>query len=84
MANDKVKIGVRLDNWKMRDYIRFFQAGNSGDFNEMFRLIAEIVVEWPFAGDPSDPESYLDLTPNEWSAVQQVIGEVVKNAFSGN
>lgn len=63
-----------LSGWKMRD-VRAFQQrikDNDGDIQGTFEVVSELINGWPFDGDPKDIEAYDDLTPAQWTEVQEV------------
>ena len=50
---------------KMRDYREFIEANKEADIGGAYLFLAKCTVQWPFDGDPSDPDAYDDLSLDE-------------------
>ena len=75
------KLVVDVSAWRMGEYSDFFAAGNRNDFAAQFDLIAKIVVDWPYDGDPKKAESYRNLTVAEWQKCLTGVGEAISAQF---
>jgi hypothetical protein len=73
---------VDVSAWRMRDHEDWIrQVHEEKNVSGMIDMMAEIVLSWPFDGDPSDPEAYRDLTSQEWVTVTAAVGEAISAAF---
>ncbi len=52
---------------------RIMAAAETGNLDLMIEGYAKFVAEWPFAGDPSDAESWDDLKRSEFNAITSEI-----------
>lgn len=73
---------VDIKAWRMKDYRRFMKATEANDFDGMFESLALAVKEWPFAGNPTQPEAYDELTMDEWLEVTRAVSAAMSNQFS--
>lgn len=48
-------------------------AANEGDLGALMDSMGKFVVEWPFAGDPSDPEAWDALRRSEFNALTEAV-----------
>lgn len=73
-------------NVKMRDYRAFMKASQhiteSLDTSELYPYLAKFVKAWPYAGDPSVPESYDELTILEFREVAKHVNDAFQ-IFAG-
>lgn len=70
-------IRVDLSRWRMKDYRTWENTSRSGDQDSINVIMATIIKAWPFEGDPSDPASYENLFPAEWT---EALGAVATEA----
>ena len=75
---------IDLSSWEtMRDVRQFTDAQRSGDLGKVFEACAGIIKEWEFDGDPTDPDAYDDLTPQQWKQTQAEVNKAVSAFFQG-
>lgn len=77
---------IDLSNFTMKDFREFQKAISDGinkDIGVLFQYYAGVVTAWPFsyAGDPSDPDSYDNLKPNDWKEVDTLMTDKIGGLF---
>lgn len=75
-------IVVDMKAWRMKDYRHFMRATQESEFDGMFDTLSKVIISWPYAGDPSDPASFDELTMDEWLEVTKAVGSAMSNQFS--
>lgn len=65
----------------MRQIKDWQQANANVDLDEMAKQMALFVKVWDYAGEPNDPDAYLDLTPAQWKHVIQEVAGAIGNLF---
>jgi hypothetical protein len=50
-----------------------FKAANSGDLTEMFGAYKDIVVTWPYEGDPTEIEAWDALRRSEFMRLNEAL-----------
>lgn len=73
---------VDFSDWRMRDFIAFMDAAQTQNMDGMMSGMTKIVKSWPYDGAPSEKESYLDLTVEQWLEVQRAVTERMSKGFS--
>ncbi len=71
-----VTIGGRVT---MGDFRRWAKAERAGEFEAVYKHLAQVVQAWDYEGDPSQPESYDDLTFQEYRRVNEAAGEWLRS-----
>lgn len=79
MANSEFVVDVA--RWNMGDYADFFDAATNSQFQSMFNLVAKVVTEWPYEGNPSDPSSYRNLSVTEWRTCVSAVTAAINGQF---
>ena len=62
---------------RMRDVRKWTEAEQTADLLTCYRYMAAMIVEWSFAGDPNDPESYDNLWQHEMRQVNLALTQHV-------
>lgn len=76
------RIVVDLSDWTtMGDVEAWQDAANTGRIAEINRMMAGVVKEWPYEGDPADAEAYRALTPPQWGRVAKEVRQAVADLF---
>ena len=76
---------IVVDDWQMRHFRMWSQAQTSGDITLLNEMMACVIREWPFEGDPSDDRVYDDLSPAQWwVALRRVNGALADCLTGGN
>jgi hypothetical protein len=76
------EIVVDISSWRMRDHEDWTRAiYEDKNVGSMIDMMAEVVVSWPFEGDPADIEAYRELAPLEWLEVVKEVGNAIEAAF---
>ena len=73
---------INLNGWKVRDFKEFMAALSSNDFERVAEKISGVVTSWPFAGDPSNPESLMNLSFAELGQLLRAVNGAMLAAFS--
>lgn len=71
-----------LEQWRMKDFIRFNDVVQAGDFKQMFEIFAGVTESWAFDSDPHLPESYGELTFAQFAELQKEFAAEMKKVFS--
>jgi len=79
---DKPRFVIDLDNWNMRQFSKFTEAVREGNYEELAPFLAKVIVSWPYASDPNDPESILELNLTQFSHLMSAMNIVMGNTFS--
>lgn len=80
-------IRVNLSEWKMRHHLEWSKAGNELNKDattateKLNSMMATIIREWPYEGQPNDPTAYMDLRPQEWRACLKAVEQAVADSF---
>lgn len=77
-----LNIVVSFDGWRMRDMREFTKASQEGDLLKTFGMLAKVIKEWEFAGDPSDPASYDELSLDDWVKLTGQVREAISDKFN--
>ena len=72
---------VDLSAWKIRDYTAWVDACERGDLPTMNTIMASVIRQWPYPGDPAQPDSYGDLSVAEWKEAGRAISRAVSATF---
>jgi hypothetical protein len=73
---------INLSAWEtMQSLIAWQRAAESGDFAMLNRLMAQIITDWGYAGNPQDESSYADLSPAEWSGCVKEVSAAIGAMF---
>lgn len=70
------EIMVSFDDVKMKDFRAYWKAVAKGDWQGQDAFFAKVVKAWAFEGDPSDVETYSELSLLEYNQVQVAIREI--------
>lgn len=73
---------IDLNGWRVRDFRNFMTSLAGNDFDTLASLIGQVVSEWPFEGDPGEPESFMDLNFNELGRLLRAVNASMLGAFS--
>lgn len=68
-------------SWKMRNFIEFNEALQSGDLRGMMQKMAETTRHWDFDGDPQSIESWLDMSFAQWTEVSKAFNTSLTASF---
>ena len=71
-----------LENWKMRDFNAFTKAMGEVDFAQAAVLAKSGILAWPFAGSPSNPDDWEDLTITQVAAVTKALKQAISQIFA--
>jgi len=75
---------VNLDGWTtMKPVLEWTDAAKGGDLGRLRGMMAEIIVAWPFEGDPQTEAGYDNLTPAQFKEAMLEAGKHVGNLFRG-
>jgi len=79
-------IQVNVSGWKMRDVIRWQKLAQAGDAAAISREMSSVVKVWPFTAegvplDPRNPDSYLELDPEQWACVLEAVSGASGSRF---
>lgn len=74
-------ITINLDNWRMKDYVGFFDVSQGGNLTSIFEAMSQIVTAWAYEGDPASVEAYGELLPSEWREVQKAVSTEIAEKF---
>jgi hypothetical protein len=74
-------IEIDLNRLSYKAYREFLAAGAQGD---EIGLLCQVVVRWPFPGEPQDRASYDRLGVLDVIAVQQALRQAITAAAAGN
>lgn len=74
-------IEVDFSEWKMREYRRFSKAVREGDIDAVFELAAQTVRSLPSGADPSNIDTYDNMTPDEWAEVATAVNKGLTERF---
>lgn len=73
---------IDLNNWKVKDFRAFVAALGDNDFVGVAEVAKKAVLQWPFSGDPADPNSYEELSLPQLGQLLKRVNQAVKEAFS--
>jgi hypothetical protein len=73
-----------FDGVLARDYRRFLDSLTELDLLESYDFFVQTVEAWPYAGDPSDPESYDELDVKQLTVVQKAVIKAFNEEIGGN
>jgi len=65
-----ITIGGRVT---MGDFRRWAKAEQSGDLETVYQHLAKVIIRWDYPGDPKAPESYDDLTFQEYRLINEAV-----------
>ena len=75
---------INVDNWLMDKHLEWTEATQAGNGRKINELMATCINKWPYtksAGPCNKVESYLKLTPKQWTQCVKAVGVQVNNAF---
>lgn len=73
---------LKLPDWQtMEPLMEWQQMALRFDIAGMNRVMAQIVEDWPYEGDPGDPKSYAKLTPGQWKEAVTQVGQKIGSFF---
>lgn len=82
----EVKVAPRfvfaLENWRMKDFTAFTKAMGETDFASASELAKSGIIEWPFAGSPSNPADWEELKITEVAAITKALKQAISEIFS--
>lgn len=78
---EKKPFVINLNAWKMRDFRAFLAAVKDDKWEELFPLIAKVVVSWDYPQALS-AEGVEDLGLEDLATVLRAINAAVTNAFT--
>lgn len=78
----KPTVTVDISKWKMRDRLDFNEKAASDDNAAIDFMIAKgVIVDWSFAGEPSDKEAWKELELEDYSAVLRAVSAAAQERF---
>lgn len=76
---------IDFSDWKMKDKRAFtratIEAGEKSDESLIYPHLAMVIKAWPYAGDPSNPESYDELTPDQFEEASKQFAAALTARF---
>lgn len=73
---------IDLNGWRVRQFRDFMTALSRNDFDGVAELVAGVIKSWPFEGDPSDPESFLELDFSQLGQLLRAVNGAMMASFS--
>jgi len=73
---------IDLSGWRVRQFRDYIKSVSENDFDLMAELIGHVVHEWPYEGDPHDPEAVLDLQLPNLLHIAKAIGAEMSASFT--
>ena len=79
----------KLEGWEIdlgvwsraRDYNDWNKIAGSGDMERISEKLTEVLVVWPYEGDPKSADAILDLRMDNWVETLAAVGEAVNEKF---
>ena len=65
----------------MRDIRTWDTDVRAGDLLKVYERMSQVVKAWPFDGDPAKPESYDNLTPQQYGQVFSAVRDAATHFF---
>lgn len=80
----QVEQGLVIDASRLtlRDFERFTNSASTNDTAVLRETFAKVVVSWDRAGDPTDPETYADLSVLDFVQVSRDISKALADALA--
>lgn len=78
---DSPKYTIDVTGWKMKNFVRFFEAAKNSDFSVLFEMMAGSVKAWPYSHDPALAESFGELDPEQWQDVLEAFSNELTARF---
>jgi len=72
-SNTEQDIIVSFEGVKMKDFRAYWSAVGRGDWKGQDEFFAKVVTAWVYDLDPSQPESYGELSVSAYNKVQVAI-----------
>lgn len=73
---------VDISKWKMRDRLEFNQKAASDDNAAIdFMIEKGVIVDWSFAGEPSDKEAWKELELEDYSVILRAVSAAAQERF---
>lgn len=70
---------IDLTDWNMADMKRWSLAQRSADISLMNACMAEAIIVWPYAPDPTNEFAYDDLSTDEWNLAVVQMNAAMQN-----
>jgi hypothetical protein len=70
-----------FSDWRMRQFIAFQESVQAQDLRSMIQQMSGTVVEWFYEGDPTNPDSWMDLDFKQWSEVSKAFNQALTASF---
>ncbi len=79
---EKQEFVIDLSGWRVRQFRDYIASVGNNDFDLMSELVGLVVNEWPYEGDPHNPEAVLDLQLPELLQIAKAIGAEMSRSFT--
>ena len=66
------------EGFKMRDFRLWAEAESRGDLATCYEYLAKVIVDWDWPLDPVDPNSYDELTVQEYRQINQAVSSYMQ------
>lgn len=73
---------IDISKWRIRNFRNFINAVRTNDFDAMAAEASQVVLQWPYAGEPSDPEAFMNLYLNQYPEIIRAINVEMEHSFS--